>query len=217
MSKKDLILLGPAGDLQAIYEAPKDIIIDNLIMIICHPHPKHEGTMHNKVITTIARAAYKQGIETIRFNYRGVMNSQGEYGNGVGEVDDLLSVITYVRKKMPGKKILLAGFSFGAAIAYIGSSKSQAICGLITVAPSAIKFQLDSFTQPSVPWCIIHGTDDEVISFNQVKDFVFNHTDNEVTFYRCNNVGHYFHGQLIKLRKYIEYWLQLNMPFDISC
>src|SRR6185437_198476 len=89
-----------------------------IVGIICHPHPLHQGTMHNKVVTTIVRAWQKMGLATIRFNFRGVGQSEGTYGDEVGEVEDLKAVIHWLRRQQRGKelKLWLGGFSFGALI-----------------------------------------------------------------------------------------------------
>ena len=65
---------------------------DDIIAIICHPHPLHGGTMHNKVVHTASKAFNELGIDAIRFNYRGVGKSEGKFGNSIGEAEDLQSI-----------------------------------------------------------------------------------------------------------------------------
>ena len=120
------------------------------IVIICHPHPLFQGTMHNKVITTIAKAFQLKNYASVRFNYRGVGKSAGNYGDIAGEVDDCLSVYNWVLQKVPHAKISLAGFSFGAFIS--ASVANQKKCEqLISVAPAVNNADFLSLKNISCP------------------------------------------------------------------
>src|SRR3990167_159180 len=103
--------------------------------IICHPHPLHGGTMHNKVVHTIAKAFKDLGIKSVRFNFRGIGASEGSYGQGLGEVEDALAIVDWVKKVCPHDEIWLAGFSFGAYIAAQTATRISP-AQLITIAPS---------------------------------------------------------------------------------
>src|SRR5436189_4416294 len=91
--------------------------LSSMIGVVCHPHPLYQGTMHNKVVTTIAKAWQEMGMSTLRFNFRGVGLSEGEYGHGEGEQEDLKAVLNWILEQFPNAKICLGGFSFGAFIA----------------------------------------------------------------------------------------------------
>ncbi len=84
---ESLFIDGPAGRLEALLEEPEDRDPRHAVLV-CHPHPQHGGTMHNKVVYRIARALRRAGAVVLRFNYRGVNLSEGEYDKGVGEVED---------------------------------------------------------------------------------------------------------------------------------
>ena len=100
---------GPAGDLEAVLSCPA--VANEQVTIICHPHPMHGGTLQNKVVHTIAKALHESGMHTVRFNFRGVGASEGQYDDAVGEVDDLLAVVDWVASRIPAAQIRLAGFS----------------------------------------------------------------------------------------------------------
>ena len=85
------MLPGPVGQLEALLEAPKGELRANAA-VICHPHPQFQGTMLNKVVHTLSRSMNDLGIPVVRFNFRGVGASDGEYANGHGEVEDTLAV-----------------------------------------------------------------------------------------------------------------------------
>src|SRR5215831_20082293 len=106
---------GPAGNLEAAIDSVD--ATPRAIAVVCHPHPLQQGTMQNKVVTTVARAFVKLGAHALRFNFRGVGASEGRYADGVGERADALAAIAWSRDRWPGLNLYLGGFSFGAAIA----------------------------------------------------------------------------------------------------
>jgi alpha/beta superfamily hydrolase len=116
---ESLFLSGPAGRLEALLEEPEptEAAQPCEAVLICHPHPQHGGTMHNKVVYRIARGLRKAGAVVLRFNYRGVNLSEGEYAHGEGETEDARAAIAYLRSRYPRLPFTLAGFSFGARIA----------------------------------------------------------------------------------------------------
>src|SRR5215207_348962 len=109
-------IAGPVGKLEALLEEPEDGEPKEAILV-CHPHPQHGGTMHNKVVYRIARGLRSTGCVVLRFNYRGVNLSEGSYGNGEGEMDDARIALDYLRSRYPELPFSLAGFSFGSRIA----------------------------------------------------------------------------------------------------
>ena len=113
---ESLFLDGPAGRLEALLEEPEDSA-PREAALVCHPHPQHGGTMHNKVVYRIARGLRKTGCVVLRFNYRGVNLSEGSYADGEGELDDARVALSYLRSRYPDLPFTLAGFSFGSRIA----------------------------------------------------------------------------------------------------
>lgn len=87
-----------------------------LAALICHPNPLFGGTMHNKVVYQTAKTFSRCGVPVLRFNFRGVGLSEGVHDNGRGEKDDAAAAIAFIADEYPGAPILLAGFSFGAAV-----------------------------------------------------------------------------------------------------
>src|SRR5712664_2851845 len=109
-------LPGPAGNLEALLEEPEEQEPTEAALV-CHPHPQHGGTMHNKVVYRIARGLRSSGSVVLRFNYRGVNLSEGSYAEGEGELDDARVALDYLRGRYPGLPFTVAGFSFGSRIA----------------------------------------------------------------------------------------------------
>jgi alpha/beta superfamily hydrolase len=112
---ESLMLNGPAGRLEALLEEPEEREPVEAALV-CHPHPQHGGTMHNKVAYRLARGLRKAGSVVLRFNYRGVNLSEGHYAQGEGEIEDARSALSFLRHRYPELPFTLAGFSFGARI-----------------------------------------------------------------------------------------------------
>ena len=85
-----LFIAGPAGRLELMVDLPEPGQERAGVAIVCHPNPPDGGTLHNKVVTMTARALSELGIAAVRFNFRGVGQSEGAFDNGRGEVLDLL-------------------------------------------------------------------------------------------------------------------------------
>jgi len=205
MKNQSIEIPGPCGVIEAAIEWPAnadasqapDQIKD--IAIVCHPHPLHGGTMNNKVVTTVARAFLKLGYAAIRFNYRGVGRSDGEFAQGEGETDDLFAVIDWVKKQFPNTTISLAGFSFGAYVATNAAHRLSDVKQLVLVAPAVHHHDYSKFGAITCPWIIVQGEDDEIVPPQQVFDWVAT-LPRPVTLIRMENTTHFFHGKLVELR-----------------
>lgn len=164
-----LFLAGPAGRLEALLEEPEDIA-PREAALVCHPHPQHGGTMHNKVVYRIARGLRGAGAVVLRFNYRGVNLSEGQYGEGEGELDDARVALDYLRGRYPDLPFTVAGFSFGARIALrLGCGLARRVIAVGFPAAYRDKASLDSCTTPRV---FIHSTHDQFGSVEQIESIV---------------------------------------------
>jgi alpha/beta superfamily hydrolase len=129
--------------------------------LVCHPHPQHGGTMHNKVVYRIARGLRRSGVAVLRFNFRGVNLSEGAYADGEGELDDAQAALGYLRGRYPGLPFVLAGFSFGSrVILRLGCGDTQATRLIAVGFPSMYKDRsnLDACTLPRI---FIQSTHDQ--------------------------------------------------------
>jgi len=112
---ESLFVAGPAGRLEALMEEPEHGV-PHEIALVCHPHPQHGGTMHNKVVYRLARGLRRAGAAVLRFNYRGVNLSEGAYDHGEGELEDARACLAVLQSRYPELPYTLAGFSFGSRI-----------------------------------------------------------------------------------------------------
>ena len=189
---------GPVGRLEAILEVPADGDAAGAVVVL-HPHPQHGGTMHNKVAHTLARAFIGDGYAALRFNFRGTERSDGDYDEGVGELQDALAAIAWMRARYPDMPLWLAGFSFGGAIA-IRAAVEVELDGLISVAPAVYRFAGGLEKQPEVPWLIVQGDEDELVPIDDTVAWVDSLAPGPELLV-LSGAEHFFHGRLIDLRE----------------
>ena len=188
-------IAGPAGRLESLVEEPAPGEPRPLLAaVVCHPHPLFGGTLKNKVVHTLARALRAGGAATLRFNFRGVGMSEGVHDGGTGEADDALAAVAAARDRWPSLPLLLAGFSFGGAIA-IRAAAAAHPQWLICVAPAVDRIHLDDLLLPDCPWLIVQGDADEVVAPASVVDWAARRAP-LARLRLLPGVGHFFHGHL---------------------
>ncbi len=195
-----LFVDGPAGRLEGLLELPGNVA-PRAAVVICHPHPLHGGTLQNKVAHTLSRAFVAQKFAALRFNFRGVGKSEGEFDDGVGERVDVLAAVYFMRARFPGMPVWLGGFSFGAAMAVRAADEVNA-AGLVSVAPAAFRLTDNEPVQPVCPWLIVHGENDELVDIDDTIEWVNSMAPGpELCVFP--DTTHFFHGKLIKLREVV--------------
>jgi len=199
-----LALQGPAGSLQTLVDLPaleagqKPVGV----AVIAHPHPLFGGTMDNKVVQTMARAFVQTGWMAVRFNFRGVGESEGAYDEGRGELQDLLAVIDHFSPTVAQQGALaLAGFSFGA---FVTSHAVQALHALRTldrvvlVGTAAGRFDVAELPKDlHAKALVLHGEEDDTVPLAAALDWA---RPQNLPVVVLPGVGHFFHGQLPLLR-----------------
>lgn len=202
--EKQITIEGAMGGIQTIISCP-EVRQGQDILVVCHPHSLQGGTLHNKVVTTLARTFRGLGICSVRFNFRGVGETEGEYDGGIGESDDLLTVLKWLIQHKPDATILLAGFSFGAYVAYRAASQwsmKRPIKLLIQVAPPVNHYDFDTLTKPPCPHFVLQGDQDEVVPAQEVYAWV-DRMQPKPELIRFPKASHFFHGMLIELKSQI--------------
>lgn len=206
-------LLPGSGGVLEVSCAPADIDAEGArraTAVICHPHPMHGGTMHNKVVTIIERALRELGLDTVRFNFRGVGKSTGSYDEGIGESEDLASVVAWVRRLHPDDALWLAGFSFGSYVA-LRMAKPLEAGALITVAPPVGRWDFANLELPDCPWLVVQGEEDEVVDPQHVFDWVESLLVSP-QLVRMAETSHFFHRRLMDLRGAIKNAMRSSLP-----
>jgi alpha/beta superfamily hydrolase len=201
MKEATQLIDGPSGKLEVAVSEPTGEE-RSAWGIVCHPHPLYGGTMHNKVVTTLAKTFQGMGVTTVRFNFRGVMRSEGSFDQGNGELDDLLAVIDWVQRERLKNEIWLAGFSFGAFIAAKAATQIP-VNKLVTVAPPVQHFPMQNLPPITCPWVLVQGELDDVVPPKEVFEWAESRQPQPIII-RFPQAGHFFHGQLGELRMRIE-------------
>lgn len=198
-----LTLTGGAGVIEALRDPAQ--LVDGQspkgVAIIAHPHPLFAGTMDNKVVQTLARAFVQCGYTAVRFNFRGVGASAGEYDAGKGELQDLLGV---VRQVAPEGPIALAGFSFGAFVtshALAALWDEGRVAKAVLVGTAASRFEVAPVPAAAHDsTLVIHGEADDTVELSSVMDWA---RPQILPVTVIPQVGHFFHGQLPLLKSLV--------------
>jgi len=212
---KRIFIEGPAGKLETVLAEP-DIGRLRGIAVIAHPHPLYGGTMNNKVVYTLFKTLLELGFITVKFNFRGVGQSEGDRysgnDNGAGETEDVIAVVETIRSQFATRfdippPLLLAGFSFGGAIQALAARQLKPQ-KLVMVAPSVERLDVPSIVNPvtepdienSPHILIIHGEKDDVVPLKTVLDWA---SPQELPVVVVPGAEHFFHGRLHILKRVV--------------
>lgn len=205
-----LLLPGPAGLLELAVELPEAVEARRGVAVLCHPNPPDGGTMHNKVVTMASRALIECGLTTVRFNFRGVGQSEGSFDNGRGEVLDQLTVARWAQASRVGDDLWLAGFSFGAWVS-LNAARQLPVKQMISIAPPVGFRDFAGVLPPPCPWLLIQGESDEVVDATAVFAWAARQQP-APTIVRMPDTGHFFHRRLLDLRGAIKNGVRKNLP-----
>jgi uncharacterized protein len=192
------LINGPAGTLELAIDRPVQPRAGGGVAVIAHPHPLFGGTLHNKVVQTLARAHLQQGWLSVRFNFRGVGQSQGTYDEGRGEASDMQAVIHALAAMGP---LALCGFSFGAFVTAQVAATLQPyrhLSALTLVGTAASRFVV-----PSLPeelrerTLVVHGEQDDTVELSAVMNWA---RPQLLPVTVVPGVEHFFHGRLPLLK-----------------
>jgi len=182
-----LFIEGPVGALQSIYQAGD---ADKAAIVICHPHPLFGGTMRNKVVYWVARAFEDLGHPVLRFNFRGVEQSEGVWDAGDGESDDAAAALDWLHERHPDVPLWLAGFSFGCYAGLKAAAHDDRVERMFAVAPAVNLWDFSFMRNESRPLKVIHGTADELVPHAMVSAWV--ELLDSVEYHEIESAGHFF-------------------------
>lgn len=214
----EVIFNGPEGRLEGRYQAGSSPTAP--VAMILHPHPQFGGTMNNKVCYYLYHAFAHRGFTTIRFNFRGVGRSEGEFDNGIGELSDAASALDWVQSMNPNSTgTWIAGFSFGAWIGMQLLMRRPEIQGFISVAPPANLYDFSFLAPCPSSGLIVQAEHDDVVSGISIQKLVEKleaQKSIEVTHEIVPKANHFFEDQLpdlmMKINGYLNYRLTAPPP-----
>lgn len=174
-------------------------------VVITHPHPLYGGTMHNNVVRAVAHAYQEEGYSTLRFNFRGVENSEGDFGNGVGEQEDVKAALKCL-SDLDKKQIDLAGYSFGSWVNALGIDGFKEAERLIMVSPPVdfIDFSFLKFS-PKIQ-LVICGTRDDIAGYRNIGKLLPSWND-KATFRVIEGADHFYMGYEDEIKSIIRRFL----------
>jgi alpha/beta superfamily hydrolase len=203
---KKFSITGSAGNLEGIAHLPDEAPL--AIAVVAHPLPTMGGTMENKVVTTLAKTFVELGFAALRFNFRGVGNSAGQFDSGNGEVEDMLAVVEYAQQAFGELPLVLSGFSFGG---YVAARVAQHLHPqphrLVLIAPAvgrSVPASENSTRMPHVPHgtLVIHGDKDDVVPFSDALEWA---RQQHLPIVLLPDAEHFFHGRLNQIREIVRH------------
>ncbi len=203
VNTEKFLIDGPVGKIEVALDRPDSATTTRGIALVAHPHPLFAGTMDNKVAQTLARTLVQLGYITYRSNFRGVGETQGEHDKGVGERDDLLAVIAYMRAQSGQENVplVLAGFSFGTFVmSHVAKQlrdSGQAVERMIFAGTAASNWEVADVPDNTL---LIHGELDETVPITSVYKWA---TPQELPVVVIPGGEHFFHRKLHVLKKII--------------
>jgi len=163
----DVNFNGSEGRLEGRYHHSKTA--NAPIALLLHPHPQHGGTMNNKIVHSLFQNFTNRGFSALRFNFRGVGRSQGQFDSGQGELSDAATALDWMQAYNPNAQACwIGGFSFGAWVAMQLMMRRPEIEGFIAVSPPASQHDFSFLAPCPASGLIIHGDRDDVVPIQSV-------------------------------------------------
>ncbi len=187
---------GEAGLIEGVVHVPDEITC--AIAVVAHPLPTMGGTMENKVAVTLAKTFAELGCVALRFNFRGVGTSEGQFSGGDGEEQDMIAVARYAQEQFGEEfPLVLSGFSFGG---YVAARAAQTLKPrhLVLAAPAVGRFAMPAVAPDTL---VVHGEHDEVVPLADAMDWA---RPQHLPIVVLPQAEHFFHGRLTQLRDIVR-------------
>ena len=196
-------LYSSAGRLEALYRELQD---PAGVAVVCHPLTTGGGTLHNKVVFRAARGLENANVATLRFNFRGAGTSGGRFEAGEGEQEDVTAAIEWVKRKHPGKKLIVGGFSFGSWVASRVACELPDVDAVFLIGTPVNKYDFGYLRHCEKPMLLLHGTKDEygdVAKVEALSQIIRNAESVIVT-----GADHFFTKQLEAVEETMRSWAE---------
>ncbi len=209
----EIIFNGPEGRLEGRY-LPGSTAKSPMALIL-HPQPQHGGTMNNKVVYNLYHIFARRGFSVLRFNFRSVGRSEGEFDDGLGELSDAASALDWLQIFNPNSpSCWVAGFSFGAWIGMQLLMRRPEIHGFISVAPPANLYDFSFLAPCPASGIIVHGEKDEIVSTTSVVKLAEKiRTQKSITvdYEEIPGANHFFENEMPELVERVEAYLDSRL------
>ena len=197
------LIPGAVGQLECALDLPDPEVLaaPRGLALVAHPHPLYGGTMDNKVTQTLARTFVSLGYATVRMNFRGVGKSAGSHDTGIGETDDIQTLLKHMRQQYPDLPLVLAGFSFGT---FVQSCLQQRLAAqgdteqrMVLVGAAAGKWAMPEIPASTI---LIHGELDDTIPLQAVFDWL---RPQDIPVVVIPGADHFFHRRLQHIKNLV--------------
>ena len=206
----EVIFNGPDGRLEGRYQHSRRA--NAPIALILHPHPQQGGTMNNRVVFEVYQTFVRRGFSTLRFNFRGVGRSQGEYDEGGGELSDAASALDWLQSANPdASQCWVSGFSFGAWICMQLLMRRPEINSFIALAPPANKYDFAFLAPCPASGLIVHGADDKMVpedSVDTLSKKLASQKRITIDYQIIDGANHFFHDKVDELTTRVDTYLE---------
>jgi hypothetical protein len=202
----EVLINGPEGRLEGRYYHSKTP--NSPLALILHPHPEHGGTMNNKVSFALYQIMAQRGFSTLRFNFRGVGNSQGVYDNGEGELSDAASALDWmqdINKNAP--YVWVGGFSFGAWIGMQLLMRRPEIQGFVSIAPPANTYDFNFLAPCPTNGLILRGNKDTIVTKESIETLIDKLNVQQglnVDYREMDGANHFFRDKIPQLAHHVH-------------
>jgi alpha/beta superfamily hydrolase len=212
----EVILTGAAGRIEGRYAPAKREAAP--IALILHPHPKAGGHMNNPVAVQLYHLFMKRGFATLRFNFRGVGRSQGEFDSGMGELADAATALDWLQATNPqASQCWVAGYQFGAYIGMQLLMRRPETDGFISVSPPTNMYDFSFLAPCPASGLILHSAADTIVPANEVERVVAKlRTQKGITidYEVVPNANHFWADQLHEVEKRVGDYLDKRLEAE---
>ncbi len=209
----DVIFQGPEGRLEGRYQPAKTPRAP--VAMVLHPHPKGGGTMNNRMVQNLYQMFVKRGFSVLRFNFRGVGNSQGTFDNGIGELSDAASALDWMQQFNPeASTTWIAGYSFGAWIGMQLLMRRPEIKGFMSISPPANLFDFSFLAPCPSSGIIVQGLADEIVTASAVQKLVDKLKTQKhivIDYETVPNANHFYENEMDQVMGYSERYLDRRL------
>ena len=196
---------GPAGRLEALLEPPV-VRPDQAVraaVVFAHPLPIEGGTLHTKVVYRATKALARLGCAVLRFNFRGVGQSEGTWDEGVGELSDFRAALDVMVDRYPDIELWAAGFSFGSYVALTVGATDTRVRVLIGIAPPIDRYDFSAVRSSTKPKFFVHGERDEVCPLKRMYEF-YGQVPEPKELVVIDAADHLFDGKVLEVGEALE-------------
>jgi alpha/beta superfamily hydrolase len=202
-------ILGPSGPLEVLIDQPPGT--PRAVVVFAHPLPIEGGTMRTKVVFQAAKALARIGCVVLRFNFRGVGRSAGQWDEGRGERNDYRAALDFLTAQHPDLEVWAAGFSFGSYVAMTVGAEDRRVGALLGIGSPVDRYDFGPVIAAHKPTFLIHGEADELIPLRRVREF-YGRLAEPKELVEIDRATHLFEGQTGEVGDTIE-----GLLGDFSC